>query len=181
MNGTFIIDSNNKLAFKTEIDFAITERLIDIEFLNAYTNDIAKLGTKTLSGGVNKQINTYYKFQGFHDIYKASMINILLDTFEKKFSNVKNITEDFEKIYHIDKDFIIPPEIRRKALEYLVYTHDIYKWFTETYERVDITQQTLIDYLSLSNVLDYIIKTKYYKNQSAPMKKDNSSISYKTI
>ena len=47
MHGTIIIDSNNKLAFQREIDNAITERLIDIEFLNAYTNDVAKLDSKT--------------------------------------------------------------------------------------------------------------------------------------
>ena len=94
MHGTVIVDSNYKLAFQGEIDNAITERLIDIEFVNAYTNDVAKLVTKTSSGGLYKTINTYYKSQGFHDTYKASMMNILLDTFEKEFPNVKNITAD---------------------------------------------------------------------------------------
>ena len=73
MHGTIIIDSNNKLAFQGEIDNAITERLIDIDFLNAYTNDLAKLGTKTSSGGLYKQITTYYKSTGFHDIYIYSI------------------------------------------------------------------------------------------------------------
>ena len=37
------------------------------------------------------------------------MMNILLDTLEKEFSNVKkNITENLENINDIDKDFIIP-------------------------------------------------------------------------
>ena len=55
MHEKIIIDSSNKLAFQKEIDNAITERLIYIEFLNAYTNDVAKLGTKTSSGKVYKQ------------------------------------------------------------------------------------------------------------------------------
>ena len=45
MHGTIIIDSNNKFAFQREIDNAITKRLTNIELLNAYTNDVAKLGT----------------------------------------------------------------------------------------------------------------------------------------
>ena len=171
MHGTIIIDSNNKLAFQAEIDNAITERLIDIEFLNAYINDVAKLGIKTTSGGLYKQITTYYKYQGFHDTYKSSMRNILLDTFEKEFPNVKNITKDLENIDYIDKDFIIFPEIRRRAIKYLVNTHEIYKLFTETYERVNISKQTPFDYLSLSNVLTYLTTTEYYKNLSATMKK----------
>ena len=40
-------------------------------------------------------------------IHKASIINILLDTFEKEFPNVQNITADLENINDIDKDFII--------------------------------------------------------------------------
>ena len=107
MHGTVIVDSNNKLAFKRKIDNAITERLIDIEFVNAYTNYVTKIGTKTSSGGVHKQINKYYKSQGFHDSYEASMMNILLDTFEREFPNVKTITADLNNINDIDKDFII--------------------------------------------------------------------------
>ena len=41
------------------------------------------------------------------------MINILLDTFKKEFPNVKNITENFDNIDDIDKDFIIPTEINK--------------------------------------------------------------------
>ena len=117
------------------------------------------------------QINTYYKSQGFHDTYKASMMSILLDTFEKEFPNFKNITADLENINDIDKDFIILQDIKRRALEYLVNTHDIFKRFIETYERVDISKQTPYDYLSLSNVLTYFNTTEYYKNLSATMNK----------
>ena len=99
------------------------------------------------------------------------MINILLDTFEKEFPNVKTIPADLENINDINKDFIIPQEIKTWALEYLVDTHDIFKWFIETYERVDITKQTPYDYLSLSNVLTHLNTTEYYKNLSATMKK----------
>ena len=102
------------------------------------------------------------------------MMNILLDTFEKEFPNVKTITEDLENINDIDKDFIIPQEIKTRALEYLVDTHDIFKWFIETYERVDITKQTPFEYLSLSNVLTHLNTTEYYKNLSATMKKKTS-------
>ena len=123
MHGTIIIDSNNKLAFQEEINNAINERLIDIEFLNAYTNDVANLGTKTSNGGLYKQINTYYKSTGFNDTYKASIMNLLLNTFENEFPNVKNITEDLANTDDIDKNFIIPLEIRRRALKYLVDTH----------------------------------------------------------
>ena len=38
----------------------------------------------------------------------------------------KTITEDLEYIEDIDKDFIILTEIRRRALEYLVDTHNIF-------------------------------------------------------
>ena len=96
-------------------------------------------------------------------IYIASMMNILLDTFETEFPNVKNITENLENIDDIDKDLIITSEIKRRALEYLVATHDIFNWFIETYERIDITKQTPYDYLSLGNVLTYLNTTEYYK------------------
>ena len=88
MHATINIDSNNKLAFQGEIDNALTERLIDIEFVNAYSNDVAKLNTNTSSGEVYKQIITYYKSKRCRDSYIASMMNILLDTFEKEFQNV---------------------------------------------------------------------------------------------
>ena len=45
MHANIIIYSNKKLAFQIEIDNGITEKLIDIEILNAYTNYIAKLST----------------------------------------------------------------------------------------------------------------------------------------
>ena len=32
-----------------------------LDFVVAYTNDVAKLGTKTTNGKEHKQINTYYK------------------------------------------------------------------------------------------------------------------------
>ena len=81
------------------------------------------------------------------------------------------LTADLENINDIDKDFIISQEIKPSALEYLVDTHDIFKWFIETYERIDITKQTPYDYLSLSNVLTHLNTTEYYKNLSATMKK----------
>ena len=105
------------------------------------------------------------------------MMNILLDTLEKEFPNVTNITADLQNINDIDKDFIIPQEIKRRALVYLVDTHDIFKWFIETYKRVDITKQTPFDYLSLRNVLTHLNTTEYYKNLSATMKK-KTSLSY---
>ena len=98
-------------------------------------------------------------------------MSILLDTFEKEFPNVKNITENLENIDDIDKDFIIPQEIKRRALEYLVDTHDIFKWLTDAYERVDITKQTPYAYLSLSDVLTHLNTTEYYKTLSATIKK----------
>ena len=55
-------------------------------------------------------------------------MNILLDTFETVFPNVRNITEYLENIEDIDKNFIIPPD-KKRALEYLEYTYNIYKWF----------------------------------------------------
>ena len=88
------------------------------------------------------------------------MMNILLNTFEKEFPNVKNITADLENIGNIYKDFIIPQQIKRRELEYLVDTHDIFKWIIETYEKVDITKRTPYDYLQRSSVLTHLNTTE---------------------
>ena len=65
INGSFFVDSNNKLPFQGKIDDAIVERLIDYEFVNSYTNDSDMIGTLTTNGGIYKQLITFYKSDFF--------------------------------------------------------------------------------------------------------------------
>ena len=87
------VDLNNKLPFQGEIDDAIVERLIDYEFLNSYTNDKEQLGKPTSNGGVYKQANHFIQLIFFRELYRGSMMHILLDTFAKEFTNVNDINK----------------------------------------------------------------------------------------
>ena len=59
-------------------------------------------------------------------------MNILLDTFKNQYPYFKNNTKYSENIKNIYNDFIIFSEITKRALEYLVDTQNIFKWFIKT-------------------------------------------------
>ena len=103
---SFFVDTNNKLPFQGEIDDAIVETLIDYEFLNSYTNDIVKIGKPTANGGVYQQVNILYNTDFLRELYRGFMMNILLDTFAKEFTNVKDINK-IKDIKMIDNNFIV--------------------------------------------------------------------------
>ena len=62
------------------------------------------------------------------------MMNILLDTFAKEFTNVHNINNSIEDIKKINNDFIVSDVIKMRLLKYLTDTHYIFSWFNENYE-----------------------------------------------
>ena len=97
-------------------------------------------------------------------------MNILLDTFAKEFTNVKNIN-NIEDIKKIDNDFIVPDVIRMRSFEYLSNTHYIFSCFNENYERVDFKNQTAFDYISLRDVYNNLTRTEYYRNLSLSVKR----------
>ena len=59
--------------------------------MNWFNNDKEKLGTPTANGKIYKQVNTVYRTEFSQKLYWGSMMNILLDTFAKVFTNVKGV------------------------------------------------------------------------------------------
>ena len=136
--------------------------------MNAYTNDKDKLCKPTANSGIYKQAKTFYKHNYFRDLYKAFMINILLDTFAKEFANATGMysLKDNNKI---DNDFIVRHVIRMRSLEYLTDTYYIFSWFNENYKRVDVKSQTSLNYITLKNLYNHIT-TDYYRILSQVVK-----------
>ena len=77
----------------------------------------------------------------------------------------------------IDNNFIVPDAIKLRSLEYLTYTHYIFTWFGENYERVNVKNQTAFDYISLKDVYNHLTRTEYYRNL-APLVKRTLSQKY---
>ena len=103
IRGTTIVDSNHRWPFQGKINNALTRRLINYEFPNVFTEDEKKIGTTTLNGGEYKRLNEFYKSQNFKDIYKSSMMHILL-----------NLLKDTK--YKV----VVPVIISKISLEYLL-------------------------------------------------------------
>ena len=74
--------------------------------MNSYTNDIVKIGKPTANGGVYQQVNILYNTDFLRELYRGFMMNILLDTFAKEFTNVKDINK-IKDIKMIDNNFIV--------------------------------------------------------------------------
>ena len=118
---------------------------------------------------INKLIN-FINLIFFRELYRGSMMNILLDIFAKEFTNVKDINK-IEDIKMIDNNFIVLDAIKLKSLEYLTDEHYIFSWFSENYERVDVTNQTAFDYISLRDVYNHLTRTEYYRNLAPSVKR----------
>ena len=116
-----------------------------------------KIGTKTLTGGKYKRINEFYKSQEIKDTYKISMMHILLDLFKKTNGIV-----------------VVPSIINKRAFEYLTETHDVLKWFYDTYERIDDDeeekQQNVLTYISIKDIVSRLKESTYNTALNVTMK-----------
>ena len=81
----------------------------------------------------------------------------------------------------IDNIFIVPDAIKLRSLEYLTDTHYICSWFSENYERVDVKNQTALDYISLRDVYNHLTRTEYYRNLAPSVKRTLSQKYFITL
>ena len=70
----------------------------------------------------------------------------------------------------IDNKFIVPDAIKNRSLKYLTDTHYIFSWFSGNYQRVDVKNQTALDYISLRDVYNHLTRPEYYRNLAPAVK-----------
>ena len=78
----------------------------------------------------------------------------------------------FKKTNGID---VVPAIINKRALEYLTETHDVLKWFYDTYERIDDMEeqkeQDILTYISIRDILSRLSQSTYFQALNVSMKR----------
>lgn len=114
---TSIIECNEKPKLSGEINVAIKERLIDLEFVSTFTSDPSQ-------------------YEGQENIFQGSSEVKTVEYQDKNYSSLFIILLDYWKeYYNNDQNLIIPQHIIDRNNEYMQESDVIFQWFNDNYQR----------------------------------------------
>ena len=114
---TSIIECNQKPKLSGEINTAIKERLIDLEFVSTFTSDPSQYeGVENVYQGNNKVKTVEYQDDNY-----CSLFLILIPYWKRYYNDNQNL--------------IIPKHIIERNNEYMQESDAVYQWFIDNYQR----------------------------------------------
>ena len=151
---SFVIECNKK-PFLSEANDAMMRRIIDIPFKNRFVDENIY---KTLDDDEKKNTymtNCYLKTQEFKEKHKHALFFILAEYYYNFHVNNRNL--------------IIPDEIKKRNVEYLENSDEMFCWFNDKYEKTVKT-----DNIKLKTVYTNFTRSEYFSNLNKADKRKNN-------
>lgn len=137
---TLILECNKKPLLEEEPTDADMRRNIDLLFESKFTDD------RDIINNINIfPKNSYYKEEKFRNKHKFALLKIL-------FEHNKN---------HYTKELKIPDKIKKRTMEYMESSVEIFEWFMETFEK---TNEEI--YVTFQEINDVLKNSEFYNNLS---------------
>jgi phage/plasmid-associated DNA primase len=138
---TLIIECNKKPLLEEEPTEADMRRIIDLLFESKFTDDIGLVNNKNIF-----ERNNNYIEEEFRNKYKYALLKIL-------FEHNKN---------HYKKRLVIPEIINKRTQKYVESSVEIFEWFNQTYEKIDLN--TRREYIKISDINEELKNSEYYNS-----------------
>jgi len=138
---TLILECNKKPLLEEEPTDADMRRIIDLLFESIFTDD------KNLINNINIfPKNLYYTKEEFRIKYKYAFLKILFEHNKKHYN--KN-------------ELKVPEKIKKRTMEYMESSVEIFEWFKETFEKTDGDE-----HVTFQEINEILKNSEYYNNLS---------------
>lgn len=137
---TLVLECNKKPKMTEEPTGGDVRRIVDLLFESKFTKDKDIINNKNIF-----ESKIEYITNEFREKYKFSLIKILFEH-NKKFNN---------------RELIVPDIIKKRTIEYMEKSYEIFEWFNENFEKVE--NYTEDDYILISDINDTLKLSEYYQ------------------
>ena len=155
---TLVLECNKKPLLEEEPTEADMRRIIDLLFESKFTDDDGEVNNINIFPK-----NSHYTEEEFRNKYKYALLKIL-------FEHNKS---------HYKKKLIIPEKIKKRTMEYMEVSVEIFEWFKETFEKTENEN----DYATFQEINITLKMSEYYqhlnKNEKRKLTKEKIIILFK--